>query len=228
MNLFDLAGHVALVTGGNGGIGFGYACGLAQCGATLAIWGTNETKNAAAVERLSGFGNKAHSVVCDVGDRESTRAAVGETLGKLGRVDSCFVNAGVIGRSRGFTEMPVDEWRRVMRINLDGAFFTAQAVIEYWVERWNQGDRSGASIAFTSSGAAFMGQPRGEHYSASKAGVIAMSRSIAVEFARFKVRSNAVVAGLVDTDMSSRALRSERYAARMMPRVPARRWGRSG
>lgn len=225
LNLFDLTGHVALITGGNGGIGFGYACGLARCGATLAIWGTNAAKNQAAVERLSAFGVEVQAICCDVGDEQLTRSAVAETLRTFGRIDSCFVNAGVIGRSRGFNEMPVEEWRRVIRVNLDGAFFTAQSVVKHWVERWNDGDQSGASMVFTSSGAGVFGQSRGEHYGASKAGTIAMSRSIALEFARFNIRSNAIVPGLIKTDMSARAFQNEAFARNMMSRIPVRRWG---
>src|SRR3954447_14038911 len=97
--LFDLAGHVGLITGGNSGIGLGFAEGLAQCGAAVAIWGTNPAKNDAAVERLAGFGGGVHAVVCDVGEHDAVVAAMAETVGELGRVDSCFVNAGVAGRA---------------------------------------------------------------------------------------------------------------------------------
>ena len=108
MTLFDLSGHVGLVTGGNSGIGLGYAEGLAECGAAIAVWGTNPAKNDAAVERLSQYGVDVHAVVCDVGDQDAVVAAMAETVGELGRVDSCFVNAGVGGRADGFADMPVE------------------------------------------------------------------------------------------------------------------------
>jgi hypothetical protein len=225
MTLFDLTGHVGLITGGNSGIGLGYAAGLAECGAAVAIWGTNPKKNDAAVEQLSAYGGDVHAVICDVGDHEAVQAAMAETIGELGRVDSCFVNAGVGGRAAGFAEMTEEEWRRVLRVNLDGAFYTAQEAVRHWVARWGEGDEAGGSLVFTSSGSAFFGQPRGQHYGGSKAAIIAMSRGIAVEYARYKVRSNAIVPGWIDTEMASAALHWDKFIERNMPRTPARRWG---
>ena len=225
MTLFDLSGHVGLVTGGNSGIGLGYAEGLAECGAAIAVWGTNPAKNDAAVERLSQYGVDVHAVVCDVGDQDAVVAAMAETVGELGRVDSCFVNAGVGGRADGFADMPVEEWRRVLRVNLDGAFYTSQEAVKHWVARWGEGDEYGGSLVFTSSGSAFFGQPRGEHYGGSKAAIIAMSKGIAVEHARHGIRSNAIVAGWTESDMTSPALRTDAFGAKVLPRVPLRRWG---
>ncbi len=225
MQLFDLSGHAGLVTGGNSGIGLGYAEGLAQCGAAVAIWGTNPDKNEAASEQLARHGGRVHAVVCDVGDHDAVQAAMVETIAELGRVDSCFVNAGVGGRASSFVEMTVDEWRRVLRVNLDGAFYTAQEAVRHWVARWGAGDETGGSLVFTSSGSAFFGQPRGQHYGGSKAAIIAMSRGIAVEYARYKVRSNAIVPGWIDTELASGALHWDKFIERNMPRTPARRWG---
>jgi NAD(P)-dependent dehydrogenase (short-subunit alcohol dehydrogenase family) len=225
MTIFDLSGHVGLVTGGNSGIGLGYAEGLAACGAAVAVWGTNPAKNDAAVERLGSYGGDVHAVVCDVGDHDAVQAAMAETIGELGRVDSCFVNAGISGRGPSFVEMSEDEWRRVLRVNLDGAFYTAQEAVRHWVSRFDAGDETGGSLVFTSSGSAFFGQPRGQHYGGSKAAIIAMSRGIAVEYARYKVRSNAIVPGWIDTEMASAALHWDKFIERNMPRTPARRWG---
>jgi NAD(P)-dependent dehydrogenase (short-subunit alcohol dehydrogenase family) len=225
MTLFDLSGHVGLVTGGNSGIGLGYAEGLAECGAAVAIWGTNPAKNDAAVERLAEFGGDVRAVVCDVGDHEAVQAAMAETVGELGRVDSCFVNAGVGGRASSFAEMSVEEWQRVLRVNLDGAFYTAQEAVRHMVARFEGGDTAGGSLVFTSSGSAFFGQPRGQHYGGSKAAIIAMSKGIAVEYARYNVRSNAIVPGWIDTEMASGALHWDKFIERNMPRTPARRWG---
>ena len=225
MGMFDLSGHVGLVTGGNSGIGLGYATGLAECGATVVIWGTNGDKNATAEKQLERFSGRVFSFVCDVGDPEAVRSAMARTVKEAGRMDSCFVNAGVSGRSSGFEEMSIEEWRRVLRVNLDGAFFTAQEAVKHWVARSKAGDASGGSLVFTSSGSAVLGQPRGQHYAASKAAVIAMSRGIAVEFARYKVRSNAIVPGWIETDMTSAVVHSPKFVERNMPRTPARRWG---
>ena len=114
---FDLGGKVALITGGNSGIGLGMAEGLAAAGAAVCIWGTNAAKNAAAVERLRQARRAgADAIVCDVGDEAAVERAFAETLATLGRVDSCFVNAGVGGRRevQSFMEMTTAEWRRVL------------------------------------------------------------------------------------------------------------------
>src|SRR4051794_5259169 len=108
MASFDLTGHVALVTGGNSGIGLGMARGLAEAGADIAIWGTNETKNAAAAEELSSLGTKVHAFRCDVGEEDEVESAFAATLDALGHVDSCFANAGVGGGATSFMEMTAD------------------------------------------------------------------------------------------------------------------------
>ncbi|MET0323798.1 MAG: SDR family NAD(P)-dependent oxidoreductase [Ilumatobacteraceae bacterium] len=224
-SLFDLSGHVALVTGGNSGIGLGMAEGLAEQGASIAIWGTNPAKNDAAVEQLAGFGVDVHAVVCDVGDQEAVVASMAETIGELGRVDSCFVNAGVGGAAPSFLEMTVDEWRRVLRVNLDGAFYTAQEATRHMVARFQDGDTAGGSLVFTTSGSAYFGQQKGQHYGASKAGIVAMMRGIAVEHARHGVRANAVLPGWIESDMTAGALTWDKFVERNLPRVPMRRWG---
>ena len=113
----------------------------------------------------------------------------------------------------------------MLRVNLDGAMYTSQEALRHMVARHDDGDRAGGSLVFTSSGSAFFGQPRGQHYGGSKAAVIAMSRAIAVEFARYGVRSNAIVPGWIDTEMATAALHWDKFIERNMPRTPARRWG---
>ncbi|HYE90795.1 MAG TPA: SDR family NAD(P)-dependent oxidoreductase, partial [Terriglobales bacterium] len=178
---FDLSGKVALITGGNSGIGLGMAEGLAAAGAAVCIWGTNETKNAAAATQLASHGGKVLALRCDVADEAAVERAFAETLNAFGRVDACFANAGVSGRAGGqsFAEMSTEEWRRVMSVNLDGVFFTLRAA-----SRHMTGRQGGGSLVVTSSLAAISGQARGEHYAATKGAVIAMMKALAVEFAR--------------------------------------------
>jgi NAD(P)-dependent dehydrogenase (short-subunit alcohol dehydrogenase family) len=222
---FDLTGHVALITGGNSGIGLGMADALAHHGASVCVWGTNPDKNDAAVEQLAQRGGDVTSIVCDVGDEDAVEAATAETLAAHGRLDSCFVNAGVGGQAPSFVEMTTDEWRRVMRVNLDGAFFTARAVTRHMVDRHGGGDTSGGSLVFTTSGSALYGQQRGQHYGASKAGLISMMKAIAVEHARHGIRSNAVLPGWIESDMTAGAFGWQTFVDKVLPRVPLRRWG---
>jgi NAD(P)-dependent dehydrogenase (short-subunit alcohol dehydrogenase family) len=224
-SLFDLGGHVAVVTGGNGGIGLGMAEALAQAGAAISIWGTNPDKNEAAAERLGELGADVLAIVCDVGEEEAVEAAIDEVLATFGRIDSCFVNAGVGGQAPSFLEMTTEEWHRVMRVNLDGAFFTARAATRHMVARQADGDTSGGSLVFTTSGSAYFGQQRGQHYGASKAGLISMMRSIAVEHARHGIRSNAILPGWIESEMTAPAFGWQTFVDKVLPRVPMRRWG---
>ena len=223
--LFDLSGHVALVTGGNSGIGLGMADALAAHGAAVAIWGTNPDKNARAREQLAAHGGQVLDVVCDVGDQAAVQAAFAATVEAFGAVHSCFVNAGVGGKAPSFAAMTDDEWHRVLRVNLDGAFYTAQEACRHMQARAEAGDTTGGSIVFTSSGSAFFGQQRGQHYASTKGAVISMMKGIAVEHARHDVRANALIPGWIESDMTAPALGWDKFVANVMPRVPARRWG---
>ena len=219
---FDLTGKVALITGGNSGIGLGMAEGLAAAGAGVCIWGTNDAKNAAAAKKLGEHGARVQALRCDVADEAAVERSFAETLEAFGRVDACFANAGVSGRAgnQSFTEMSTDEWRRVMSVNLDGVFFTLRAAARHMTSR-----QGGGSLVVTSSLAAISGQARGEHYAATKGAVIAMMKALAVEFARHGVRANAILPGWIDTPMTERALNWDRFVERVLPRVPVRRWG---
>lgn len=218
-NLFDLSGKVALVTGGNSGIGLGIAKGLAQAGADVCIWGRNDKKNNEAVKLLGEAGTKVEAIACDVGNEAGVVDAFAETLKRMGKVDSCFANSGTAGAAP-FTSMSSEEWHRVLRVNLDGAFYTFRAAAKHMVERGE-----GGSLVGTSSLAAFEGQPRGEHYAATKGGLISMLKAMAVEFARNGIRANAIVPGWIESGMTDAIFKWEKFAQAVMPRIPMRRWG---
>ena len=218
---FDLTGKVALITGGNSGIGLGMARAIAEAGADIAIWGTNATKNAAAKTALADTGRRILTLECDVGDETQVDACFARTLDTLGRVDGCFANAGIgAGRATSFTEYSTEAWRRVMRVNLDGAMFTFRAAAKHMVERGG-----GGTLVGTASLAAIEGAARNEHYAATKGGLVSMIRSLAVELARHRIRANAILPGWIETDMTANAIANEKFAGNVMPRIPMRRWG---
>jgi NAD(P)-dependent dehydrogenase (short-subunit alcohol dehydrogenase family) len=216
---FDLSGHVGVVTGGNSGIGLGIAHGLAQAGADVAIWGRRADRNAEAREELSRHGTRIVDVVCDVSDPGAVAEAFATTLGELGRVDSCFANAGGGDLHASFVEMTLDDFRRVVSVNLEGAFLTFQGAARHMIER---GD--GGSLVGISSLAAVEGMPRGQHYAASKAGLIAITRALAVELAPHRIRANSILPGWIQTPATERGF--AKIGDRIVKRIPEGRLGR--
>lgn len=218
---FDLSGKVALVTGGNSGIGLGIATALAQAGADLAIWGTNAAKNTAAREKLAAAGRRVFTFECDVGDEQAVAAAFERTLAQTGRIDGCFANAGVSGRGKySFLDLPSEEWKRVLRINLDGAFYTFQQAARHMVARGG-----GGVLVGTASLAAIEGAARNQHYGATKGGMISMVRALSVELARHGIRAHSILPGWIETDMTAKSIANDKFAGNVMPRIPMRRWG---
>jgi NAD(P)-dependent dehydrogenase (short-subunit alcohol dehydrogenase family) len=218
---FDLTGKVALVTGGNSGIGLGMAQALAEAGADVAIWGTNAAKTAAAMAQLEPTGVRLHAAVCDVGDEAAVERAMEGTLAALGRIDACFANAGTYGLKTKFTDLESAEWHRVTRVNLDGAFHTLRAAARHMVHRGG-----GGTLVGTASLAAIEGAARNTQYAATKGAMVAMIRALAVELARHGIRANAILPGWIETAMTAGSVADERFAAAVLPRIPARRWGK--
>jgi NAD(P)-dependent dehydrogenase (short-subunit alcohol dehydrogenase family) len=194
--------------------------GLASAGASVAIWGTNETKNAAAVYRLRALGAGAEAFICNVGEEAQVVEAFAATLQRFGRVDACFANAGVAGYGIRFDDMDLTEWRRVMEVNLDGAFLTFRAAVRHMLERGG-----GGSLVATSSLASVAGMARGQHYAATKAGLSAMVRSLAVEYGGHGIRANAILPGWIETAMTADWMERPNFRNAVLPRVPLGRWG---
>lgn len=222
---FDLTGKVALVTGGNRGIGYGMAEALAASNAHVAIWGRKEAANKEAVEALSKLGAgdvKAWSV--DVADETAVIDAMKATVDAFGRVDTCIANAGVGFGASSFMEMTTETWNKNMAVNLDGAFWTLREATKHITERAKAGD-PGGSLVGVASLAAISGAARNQAYAATKGGLISMLKAIAVETARYGVRANAILPGWIATDMTETAQNTEVFQTKVISRVPARRWG---
>jgi NAD(P)-dependent dehydrogenase (short-subunit alcohol dehydrogenase family) len=225
MGIFDLTGKVAIVTGGNSGIGLGMAEALAKAGCAVSIWGRSEEKNRAALARLGRLGGSVQALRCDVADRDAVEAACRATLERFGHIDGCIANAGIGGGGRhSFLDRTVEEWRRLFQINLDGAFHVFQAAARHMVERAGAG-RPGGRLVATSSTAALYGTARNEHYAASKAALNALVRALAVEFARHGITANAILPGWIKSEMTEGLMANDKFVRNVLPRVPMRRFG---
>lgn len=214
----DLTGRVAVVTGGNGGIGLGLAEGLAQAGANIAIWARNVERSISAVETLRTHGARAEAIACDIGSEDDVRRAVADTVRKMGRIDILMANAG-IADEKPYLETSLDDWHRVIRTNLDGTFLTTREVGRYLVERGEGGAMVIVSSSITRYGGA--GQAA---YAASKSGTSAIGRTLAVEFARNKIRCNILIPGWVATPMNEHLRENQRLVEATTKRTPVRRW----
>lgn len=217
---FDLSGKVALVTGGNRGIGLGMADAMAQAGADIVIWGTKADRNKEALEQLQGHGARVLAQQVNVADEQAVIDAFAELLGKMGRVDAVFANAGIGRGAPSFHEMTTETYRTVLSVNLDGVFFTLRAAAGHMAERGE-----GGALVGIASLAAIEGAARNQAYAATKGGVISMMRACAVEYARYGVRANTILPGWIATEMTEAAQDSENFNEKVIKRVPARRWG---
>jgi hypothetical protein len=218
---FDLSGKVAVITGGNGGIGLGFARAVAAAGADVSVWGTNAEKNDAAETELQSINPSASAVQCDVSDEAAVEAAMAGVIERYGRIDACFPNAGIgTQNQKPFFEHTNEDWHRVIDVNLHGVFYTLRAATRQMVAQ-----REGGSLVLTSSGTAIQGAPRGQAYASTKGGMIAMMMSLSVEMARYKITSNAVIPGWVETGMTDQLFQVDKFVNAVMPRIPARRFG---
>ena len=196
-SLFDLHGRVALVTGGNGGIGLGMARGLANAGASVVVAARNAEKSIAAVRELQGLGADALAVSVDVADEKSVDAMVGETVAWRARLDILVNNAGINIR-KAAQNLSLDEWRRVLDTNLTGAFLCSRSAYPH-MKRAGAGKIINVGSMLSIFGASF-----GPVYGASKGGVVQLTKSLAVTWAPDNIQVNAVLPGWVDTDLTRR------------------------
>jgi len=219
MSPFDLKGRVALVTGGNGGIGLGMARGLAQAGAAVAVAGRNLKKSQAAAAELSAMGVKTTVVEVDVTDEMSCRKMVEDTVAQLGRLDILINNAGINIRKQP-QDYTLAEWRLVIESNLSSAFTCSHAAYPHMKSA------GAGKIINIGSMMSIFGASFAPAYAASKGGIVQMSRALATAWAKDNIQVNAVLPGWIDTDLTKRA-RAEVSGLNSMVlmRTPARRWG---
>jgi 2-dehydro-3-deoxy-D-gluconate 5-dehydrogenase len=217
--LFDLAGKVAIVTGGNGGIGLGMARGLAEAGAAVAIVGRNEAKSNAAAADLRQSGARAISVVADVTDKAAVATIVERTMREFDRIDILVNNAGINIRKPPHT-LDIAEWDSVIRTNLTSAFLCSQAVYPAMKAV------GGGKIINIGSMMSIFGASFAPAYAASKGGIVQFTRSCAVAWAADNIQVNAVLPGWIDTDLTKRARQEiDGLHDKVLARTPAARWG---
>jgi 3-oxoacyl-[acyl-carrier protein] reductase len=195
-----LANKIALVTGGGRGIGRGIALELAREGADLAVNYRRDAEAAAAtVAEIRALGREAMTVQADVSDVDAVQAAVAAVIDRFGRLDVTIANSGVASRFVAVRDLDVSEWRRVMSTDLDGAFFTARAVVPHLAA-------TRGTLIFISSVGADLAAPGGAPYHCAKAGVNTLTRVLAKEVAKDGVRVNCIAPGLVRSDMGNRLI----------------------
>jgi 2-deoxy-D-gluconate 3-dehydrogenase len=215
MTAFDLTGKVALVTGGNGGIGLGMARGLASLGATVMVAGRDGEKNRRAVALLGG---KADAIAVDLADEAGARAVVDKTVQKFGRLDILINNAGINIRKPP-QDFALEEWQRVLDINLTSLFVCCQAAYPHMKTR-------GGKIINIGSMTSIFGASFAAPYGASKGAVVQLTKSLAVAWAPDNIQVNAVLPGWIDTELTETA--REQVAGlheKVVARTPAGRWG---
>ncbi len=199
--LFDLTGKVALVTGGNGGIGLGFARGIAKQGGSIAIWARSAEKNAAARAELEALGARVETYQVDVTSEQAVIDGMEGLVADFGRIDAVFANSGAAATTRSVLDLTSEEYHGLINLNLHGSFYVLREGARHMVKRAEAGEPGGSLVACGSL-SMFMGLPGKQHYAGAKAALGAQVRAFAVEFAPHGIRANAVAPGYVTTPMT--------------------------
>ncbi|MEW4567915.1 glucose 1-dehydrogenase [Tautonia sp. JC769] len=219
VNPFDLTGKVAIVTGGNGGIGLGMARGLARSGARVALVGRNREKTAAAAQSLAeSTGSQILPITADVSREAECERIASEVLSQYGRIDILFNNAGINIRKPP-QELSLDEWREVMDVNLTSAFLLSKAVYPAMKAA------GGGKIVNIGSMTSIFGSSFAPAYATSKGGIVQLTKSQALAWASDNIQCNAILPGWFDTELTQKArVEVSGLHERVLARIPAGRW----
>ncbi|MEL0324145.1 MAG: glucose 1-dehydrogenase [Rhodospirillales bacterium] len=219
MRLFDLSGSVALITGGNGGIGLAFGKAMAEAGARVMVAGRNTKKNAEAVEQIQSLGTEADSIEVDITDPEACRRMVQETVKRFNSLNILVNNAGTAVRKQP-QDISLEEFRLVMETNLTSAFVTSQAA---YPEMLKVG---GGKIINIGSMMSLFGAAFSSPYASSKGGIVQLTKSIACAWAKDNIQCNAVLPGWIDTELTQQARQQvPGLHERVLSRSPTGRWG---
>ncbi|NIB43542.1 SDR family oxidoreductase [Pseudomaricurvus alkylphenolicus] len=215
--MFDLTGHVALITGGNGGLGLAFARGLVKSGASVAVWGRNPEKNGGAISELRDLGGDVEAFQVDVTDSTQINTAFEATIERFGKVDVCFANAGGPGFRGYLHQTSEQDWQSAIDLNINAVVNTFKPVIARLVETQSPG-----KLIVTSSAAALMGTGFSAGYATTKAAVVGLARSLAVELGGHGIQANALLPGYVETEFVLETSQAFKDAARRRSCLPRR------
>jgi 2-deoxy-D-gluconate 3-dehydrogenase len=216
--LFDLTGRVAVVTGGNGGIGRGIALGLAEAGASVAVLGRNDDKNQQVLSELQAIGAPSLAVKLDVTDRAALEPALGRVESALGPISILVNNAGNVSLSGGVLNEKPEDWDSVIETQLNAVFLLSRLAARSMLSH------QGGKIINIGSMYSFFGSGLVPSYSAAKGAIVQLTKSMAIELAPHNIQVNAIAPGWIETEMTA-PVRTMPLNAEILTRTPAGRWG---
>jgi NAD(P)-dependent dehydrogenase (short-subunit alcohol dehydrogenase family) len=222
---WDMTGKVVVITGGNAGIGLGFARGIARAGGDVVIWGRRQEKNEAAAAQLrSEFGTRVLAQEVDVASESRVIEAMAEAVEKMGRVDGAIANAGIMTNARSFLNLTGEMYHELLSVNQHGAMYVAREAARHMKTRFDNGD-AGGSIVFCASLSALTGSAGMQHYNAAKGAMAAMARGIAVDLGRYGIRCNTVCPGYTVSETVKDMGPDSPLGSQVRERTPVPRFG---
>ena len=229
MNPCNTVGKVALVAGGNTGIGLGFARGVAKSGGDIVIWGRRPKRNEEAAAQLRDYGTEVFTDSVDVSSEMAVVEGITKAVRHMGRIDCVFANAGFADPVSNFRELTDEQFRKLLDTNLHGAFYVLREAAKHMVERAQKGD-PGGSLVICGSSSVFRGTPSMPHYAAAKGALVSMMRTITLDVGPHGIRANMIIPGYIVTEMTSGNPhldrdKAQQVEAMMLERTPIARNG---